>query len=316
MIRILSIDGGGIRGLIPALVLAHVEERVGRPVASRFDLVAGTSTGGILALGLTCPGEDGRPRYRARDLAALYVEEGPSIFRRSWRHRIRSLYGLAEEAYPRAGLDRALRRFFGDARLSAATSEVFVTAYDIERNRAVRLGRFRARRDPGWDFRMRDAARATAAAPTFFEPALLRARDGEARTFVDGGMFANNPAGLALAYAKRLFPSAPDFLLVSLGTGTLTRPLSYGEAARFGAVRWLGPAFRIFMHGQSDSVDRTFRAGLPGIVYCRIDGPLTIASDAIDDAGPENLKALRLQADEIIDREGRRLEALCRRLAA
>src|SRR5690349_25073446 len=81
--KVLSIDGGGIRGLIPALVLAEIERRPGRPTAELFDLIAGTSTGGLLACGLTCPGEDRRPRHSAAELAGLYRTEGPQLFARS-----------------------------------------------------------------------------------------------------------------------------------------------------------------------------------------------------------------------------------------
>src|SRR3954449_12357803 len=86
--KVLCIDGGGIRGLIPALVLAEIERRTGRPTFELFDLIAGTSTGGILACGLTCPGEDGRPRHSAEELADLYRTEGPRIFDRSLIRRI------------------------------------------------------------------------------------------------------------------------------------------------------------------------------------------------------------------------------------
>ena len=86
VIKILSIDGGGIRGLIPAVVLAEIEKRTGKPASELFDLIAGTSTGGILALGLTCPAADGRPRYSAERLIDLYQKEGNRIFNRSrWR---------------------------------------------------------------------------------------------------------------------------------------------------------------------------------------------------------------------------------------
>ena len=95
--KVLSIDGGGIRGLIPALVLAEIERRTGRRIAEMVDLVAGTSTGGILACGLTRPGPGGAPLYSAEDLAAIYVEEGPRIFHRGLLKRIFSVEGLIDE---------------------------------------------------------------------------------------------------------------------------------------------------------------------------------------------------------------------------
>ena len=82
-LRVLCLDGGGIRGVIPATVLAAMESELGQPIASSFDLIAGTSTGGILALALTIPGPNGRPRYSPADIIKMYVDEGPTIFHAS-----------------------------------------------------------------------------------------------------------------------------------------------------------------------------------------------------------------------------------------
>jgi patatin-like phospholipase/acyl hydrolase len=77
--KILSIDGGGIRGVIPATVLDHIEKTVGRPIAELFDVIAGTSTGGLIALGLTCPGDAGRPKFTAEEIVSIYVDDGARI---------------------------------------------------------------------------------------------------------------------------------------------------------------------------------------------------------------------------------------------
>src|SRR3954462_11298529 len=110
--RVLRIDGGGIRGLIPAIVLADIERRTGRRIAELFDLVAGTSTGGILACALTAPSEadPAVPRFAAEQLAELYETEGPRIFSRSLLKRITSVEGLLDERYDDDGLERALDR--------------------------------------------------------------------------------------------------------------------------------------------------------------------------------------------------------------
>src|SRR5918997_1460582 len=120
----LAIDGGGIRGLIPALVLAEIERRTGRPMADMVDLVAGTSTGGVLACGLTRPGTDGRPRFSAEELAGIYVEEGPRIFRRGLLKRIASVEGWVDERYDDDGLNTALECYLADATLSDALTDV------------------------------------------------------------------------------------------------------------------------------------------------------------------------------------------------
>src|SRR5688500_19273198 len=123
--KVLSIDGGGIRGLIPALVLAEIEERTSRRIAELVDMIAGTSTGGILACALGKP--DPLP---AAEVAALYVEEGPKIFDRSLLKQITSLGGYLDERYSDTGLPRALERDLGDTPMSAATLPLLLSAAD------------------------------------------------------------------------------------------------------------------------------------------------------------------------------------------
>src|SRR5207248_2491706 len=149
--RVLAIDGGCIRGIIPATVLADLETRAGRPIADLFDLIAGTSTGGILALGLALPGEGGKPAYRPGDLLELYVGEGPNIFRRSIFDRIRSLDGAIDERYPADGLERVLKEALGEARLRDALTGVVVTAYDTDRRQPFFFRSARARQDAAYD---------------------------------------------------------------------------------------------------------------------------------------------------------------------
>jgi uncharacterized protein len=105
LIRVLSIDGGGIRGIIPAMVLAEIEKRTKKPISELFGLIAGTSTGGILALGLTKPDDRGRPQYTAEELISLYEKEGATIFSRSPWHQLYSLWNLAEEKYSSDGIE-------------------------------------------------------------------------------------------------------------------------------------------------------------------------------------------------------------------
>jgi patatin-like phospholipase/acyl hydrolase len=218
-VRILSIDGGGIRGIIPATVLAELELRTGRRIAEMFDLIAGTSTGGILALALTRPGHGGTPIYTAEELIGLYVEEGPEIFSRSIWHRVHSAEGLLDEKYPSGGLERAFHRYLGDARLSDSLTGVLVTAYEIEQRHTFFFKSSKARADAADDYAMRDAAQATSAAPTYFQPVRIdRGPDRPYLALVDGGVFANNPAMCAYAEAVKGRPDA-DVLLVSLGVG-------------------------------------------------------------------------------------------------
>jgi len=120
-IKILSVDGGGIRGIIPATLLAEIEDRTQKPVSELFQLIAGTSTGGLLALALVKPDENGKPEYSADKIVDLYEKEGEQIFSRSVFHRFRSIGSLIEEKYPVDGIKRVLEKCLVFLNLSAVS---------------------------------------------------------------------------------------------------------------------------------------------------------------------------------------------------
>jgi patatin-like phospholipase/acyl hydrolase len=286
--RVLSIDGGGIRGLIPALVLAEVERRSGRRVWELFDLIAGTSTGGILACALSAP--DPLP---AEQLVALYEEEGPAIFDRSVWQRVRSGEGLLDEKYDSAALDHALERFLSDKRLAETKPDLLVPAYNMGEPGPY-FFKSRKAREEGEDFPLSVVARATSAAPTYFEPLSLT---GQA--FVDGGVFATNPAMCAYAEVVRFQPAA-EIVLLSLGTGQRTRKRRFADVKDWGLLEWARPILDVVFDGVSDAVDYQLRHALEDGSYWRLQVELTEASDDLDDASDENLRELRKQAAELI----------------
>jgi uncharacterized protein len=146
---LLSIDGGGMRGIIPAIVLAYLEDKTRLPTARAFDLIGGTSTGGILALGLSKPGADGEPEYSADQLRDLYKHEGERIVHKSRLWQIRSLDGLADNRYPEGPLEEVLRdEYFGDTPMSAAVTEVIFTSYDLHGSEPFTFKRSYAREKP------------------------------------------------------------------------------------------------------------------------------------------------------------------------
>ncbi len=313
--RVLSIDGGGIRGLIPALVLADLERRTARRIADLVDLIAGTSTGGILACALARPGADGRPRFSAEELVGLYESEGPKIFHRSLLKTITSVAGILDERYESDGLVGALREFLGDARLSDALVPVLVTAYDIEGRFAFFFRSERARRDPSYDFTLADAAHATSAAPSYFEPALVSDLAGARRyPLIDGGVFAANPSMCAWTDLVK-DGRAPDLdVLASLGTGTAIRPIRYASARNWGQLGWARPVIDVLLSGAAETVD--FQLGhLLGDRYVRLQQRLETASDDLDDAGPDNLRDLREEGRRLIREQAAAIDALGERLA-
>src|SRR5450432_3611636 len=267
-IRILAIDGGGIRGIIPALVLAHIEKLTNRPIASLFDLVAGTSTGGILALGLTIPKSAGRPLYAAQEFVDMYEREGPRIFSRSLFRTVSTTDSLFWKKYSSRGIEQVLAEYFGDSRLRDAVTDVLVPSYEIERRFPFFFKSANARRRPDYDFPARDIARATSAAPTFFEPMRVpTGANSESYTLIDGGVFANNPAACALVEARSTYPHSSSYQVVSLGTGSLARRLPLGFARYWGAVLWAKPLINAVFDGVSSTVDYQLRRLLPTGYY-------------------------------------------------
>jgi uncharacterized protein len=295
-VKILAIDGGGIRGLIPALVLAEIEERTGRRTAEMVNLIAGTSTGGIIACALAKPDP-----MSARRIADIYVEDGPKIFDRSLLRTITSVGGLADERYDDKGLMRSLRAHLGDTPMRAATVPLLIPAYDTQ----ARALHFLRSEGENAGATMVQAARATSAAPSYFEPLEL----GPA-SLVDGGVFAMNPA--LCGYAE---VAGKADLLVSLGTGEATRPLTYDTIKDWGALEWARPVLDVVFDGGQDAVDFQLSKLIDGD-YFRLQTRLDEASDDLDDASKENLAALTREAERLIEANDARIDEICARLTA
>jgi patatin-like phospholipase/acyl hydrolase len=320
VLKVLSIDGGGVRGVIPATVLAEIESRTDARIAELFDLIAGTSTGGILALGLVKPSKDdaGRPQFAASELAELYEKEGKRIFARSPWHQVLALDNLLDERYDAMGIEAVLERYFGDVPLSKAVTETLVTSYEIETRTPWFFARHKALSDHNFDFPMRFVARATSAAPTYFEPEELKATTPHGG-LIDGGVYANNPAMCAYVETKELHPDADEVLVVSLGTGQHTRPIHYHETTNWGLAHWAKPILDVVFDGVSDTVDHQMRIlcrdseeGDPR--YYRYQTELNIGSDDMDNATATNVAALKQKAHELIDEQTSSLDQLCREL--
>lgn len=303
--RVLSIDGGGIRGIVPATVLASLEARAGRPTSALFDLIAGTSTGGILALALSAPDASGAPRWSAAQVVDLYREEGPRIFHRSLAKRVSSADGLLDERYPNAPLREVLERYLGGATVDQALTRVLLTTYDLV-GRAPRF--FKSWRDDA-GVPMALAAEATSAAPTYFEPVLV----GSA-PLIDGGVFAGNPAMCAYAEARRLEPDS-DPRVVSLGTGSQTHPIPFAQARGWGSLEWARPIIDVVFDGSSDAVDYQLDH-LLGDRHHRLQTTLTGVQGGLDDADPANIAALEHIARRLVDDHAAELDELARELSA
>jgi len=323
-IRILALDGGGIRGLIPALVLDAIEQQLGQPIAGSFDLISGTSTGGILAVGLTTPGANGRPKYAPAALADLYRKEGGRIFHSTMGHKLTSLFSVNGPKYDAGGIEGVLNDYFGEARLKDSLTDVLVTSYEIDQLRDPFFFSSRmARSNPAYDFPIRLVARATSAAPTYFPPLKLTANPGDTHPYyalVDGGVFANNPALCAYAEA-RATDGAREVLIVSIGTGQREDSIPYDRARGWGLAGWARTIIDVVFDGVADTVDYQLKQMLPALPagnlrYFRLQAKLDDNETAMDDTSPANLGRLQATAQRLVADNHDLIVSLCAELKA
>jgi uncharacterized protein len=317
-IRILSIDGGGIRGVIPAVFLAKLEERAGKPITELFDYVVGTSTGGILALGLEVPNSDGSPKYKAADLVSLYENEGSNIFP---RHRFAFLKGLLGPKYGADGIESVLKEYFGEnVLLGDAVSRIIVPAYLLEGPSAGEQYFPRHVFMKSYDVNtsylyMWEAARAASAAPTYFPPfripvpgSIAGMSNGYSEALIDAGVFANNPTAYAISNVRTEESNLRDIdslknrmLILSLGTGQASRSLSYKEAFGWGLINWAEPLADIAF---SDPGTEDATRDLVGRddYYFRFQPTIEASMADLDNGSKENIAALKNNAEEYLKR--------------
>jgi patatin-like phospholipase/acyl hydrolase len=305
--RILSIDGGGIRGLILAQILTVVEAKLKAAshdpdtrIADWFDLIAGTSTGGILTCIYLCPGVDdpNRPRFSAAEAVELYMQHGHEIFDITFWQKVKSAEGYLDEKYPSKGLETVLVDYLHELKLSELVKPCLVTAYDIENRAAYFFAQHDARKYPGRNFKVREVARATSAAPTFFECARVESETQVSYSLIDGGLFANNPALCAYAEARKMgsLPTAKEMVILSLGTGDVRTPYYYNQVKDWGGLGWVRPVIDILMSGTVEVADYQLRqmykaVGAPE-QYLRIQSPLAPQNADIGNSEPANLHEL------------------------
>jgi patatin-like phospholipase/acyl hydrolase len=329
---VLSIDGGGTRGYLPALVLRELERRAGRPAAELFDLIVGTSTGGIIGIGLSVGrsaeelaafyptygraifgGVDGRPEWKKR-------LEGPTgNFGSDWAHALRTIggpFGGSTDSGGNArhavdGLNAALKEVLGQTRLAQVSTPLLATTYDAISGCPVVLSSRDAVSDPTRDLPLFEVARATSAAPTYF-PALETRWAGASRRFIDGGVWANNPAHVALE-ALTVDRADPDsLLLVSLGTGASPTEPSYQAE-----MSWLGVA------KDTMALATTVQTGhqlcqryLAAANYHRLQVVDRNIAGAMDDPSKERLAALADAAQHMIVEQSATLDCVVAQLVA
>lgn len=318
-VRILSIDGGGIRGILPGVVLHALESKLQKRLqdssirlADMFDFMAGTSTGGILTLSYLTPNKEGRPKLTTQEAVDLYLNKGNEIFDTTLWQRIRSGDGILDEKYSADAIEKALDENFKNTMLSDLLKPCIISSYDIGRGKPHFFKQHKTNKRE-YDFLVKDVARSTSAAPTYFETALVKNKENDSFPLIDGGVFVNNPALVAYSEVRNIqfigidhLPTAKDMMIVSIGTGAKSKQYDYNKAKDWGAVGWIKPIIEIMMSGSAqtvhyhlnqifDTLDKEDKKD-----YHRLEPKVVTADAEMDNASPDNLKKLKEDAEAYV----------------
>ncbi|MDW3649835.1 MAG: patatin-like phospholipase family protein [Bacteroidia bacterium] len=339
-IRVLSIDGGGVKGVLPVTLLTYLESALqresGNPdarIADYFDFFAGTSTGAILVSTLLTPDplNPTRPKFKAADAERFYYEKAPKIFGKSITRRLRTIFGWWRVRYSSRQLELELKDAIGrNTWLSDMIKPMMVTAYDITKRKAIFFTSGNAANKPSKNFLTWQSTCASSSAPTFFKPVHLKAENGMPYFLTDGGMFANNPSMCAFVEVKKMkefhingnIPTADDIIMLSLSAGHKRKKYDYEKMSKAGKANWISPIIDIQMSGNAETVDHKLSMLYDEATngskndYYRIEPDLYEANTVMDDASKKNLENLREAAKKNVENFRDTLDEIARKLVA
>jgi patatin-like phospholipase/acyl hydrolase len=343
VVRIITFDGGGTRGPIATYSARELEKDIG-PLARHAHFIAGSSTGGLIATGLS--EIDGKPLMSAHDLHTMYMRDSESIFddslgfifQRALTYPEGGVLSLenAGKTLERLGskikrgngylfgpqynpevLQNVVSGIVGDRTLSDVDNNLILTSYTDDRDTRVykswkAIGAPWAMYEPGeqpadFDAYLLDILMSTTAAPTYFPPHPVRNMSGKPLTYnVDGGLWANNPALVALSAARKVFGNNHKYMIMSFGTGDTERKIDLSQAHHWGKWGWAKSAVNMLMDASAQAVDYHLSHD-PNVAYFRFQTDLKarpgdpVPSDDFDNGKPENMEALEIRGQRLYE---------------
>lgn len=320
-VRILSIDGGGIKGIISAKLLVQLEQYLKKysynpnvKIADYFDLIAGTSTGSILTALYLCPGFHETARYSANDVLDFYLKYGSDIFQKNL------FYPLLGSKYKGGPLKQLLQQYFSNLYISDLGKPCLLTAYDVTQRKTLFFNSLSGKKDPARDYLVSEAVLASTAAPSYFPPIRFPVAAQKYDGLIDGGVFANNPSMCALIEALKLtsFKHMEDILFLSVGNASQTHSYPYESIRWWGLFQWALPILDILMDSSEQTVsyqmEQLFHSMQLSNQYLRLHYQTNERVPAMDDSTPASIEILLSMADKILKKEALRLESFAKKL--
>jgi len=307
---ILCIDGGGMRGIIPVVYLQHIEAKIRNnggtdDIARYFDLIAGTSTGGLITLALTCESSlphidyNGSMQMDLDKLLEIYMTLGGEIFQAQT-----SIFGLrhmVSDKYNSHSIQNLCQRWFGVTTMDRAKVPTLIMAYDLSEGEPQMIRSYEEETAyPAWI-----AARATSAAPTYFSPC-----EYAGKLLVDGGVVANNPATYAYFQAKKLYPECEVFHILSISTGGTHHTMEKEDTK--GLMNWADQVSPMYSTAQKRTTDYVLE-NLADVRYIRLDDELSVPVK-MDETNQSVLRMMRSEAESNVLLHEAELDELAKKL--
>lgn len=329
IIKILSIDGGGIRGIIPILVLEHMRSTLDnlgykKPFYSLFDIIAGTSTGGLIASALSLSSTEFSSLKKSdttplNELLFMYEKFSKDIFSKKCFTSINQLFNPKYSAKP---FEKILSSLFHSLTLKDLQTNFLVTSFNMY-NMEPLFFKWRpaySRNQSDLNFYLKDVCRATSAAPTYFPPAVVHPVPNNEKKYwlIDGGTFANNPALCAYIEGRKIYPNADQYLIVSLGTGYTNICYKKMDLKDWGILGWISPwndvpILKSTMQGETASTMHMLH-NLPSVNVYRFDILLENGAYALDQTSKNQIQKLKQKAEQMIQKNKKSLNLLCHHL--
>lgn len=302
--RILSIDGGGVRGIIAAIWLHRLEQKLGSPLHENFDLIAGSSTGATIACALASG-------TSAEELIELYTKQTLQVFPRERRHivnRTKRLFteGFSKPRYDADGLGQTMRDIFGESTYGTLKTRTMVTGYNLLNRRALIFKNWKSTHQP---LPIWEICTASCSAPTFFPAHVMKIGYADL-PIVDGGLVATNPSACALAEAVRIGRKdgreigLHEIVLASFGTGQSARHISIEDGLKWGPLEWARSFVDVIFDGNCEAATYICENLLGEERHFRFQVRLHHALSDLDAAKQPNLNALASVAQNYLDNRG------------
>lgn len=324
---ILSIDGGGMKGIVSALVLIELEDILKKYTGANtvylvdyFDLIAGTSTGSILAALLLCPNDCNRPKYTASDALNLYLTKGKTMFQTNPLHKLRTLGGLIGPKYKNKALVAELNSYFGSVKTAELLKPCLLTSYNMTTRDSLFFNSLSSLKSEDRNFNLADAVLASTAAPTFFPPSCIKSYNSCEDCLVDGGVFANNPSLCALIEALKLerTKNINDTMVLSIGNVYSAKSYDYNKVKHWGAINWAFPLLDVLMDASEQTVDYQLNKlySTLGVSnqYLRVVANVNENVPSMDDTSQKAIDRLLEIGNELVKKKHRDLEHYARML--